>query len=58
MDEDPLTLIRLFIESHVKHVSENFVKATVFFHDFRSLDPERHEYIVKERDSYDASCAT
>lgn len=53
LDEDPLTLIRLFIESHVKHVSANFVKATVFFHDFRSLDPERHDYIVKERDSYD-----
>lgn len=53
LDEDPLTLIRLFIESHVKHVSANFVKATVFFHDFRSLDPARHEYIVKERDSYD-----
>jgi AcrR family transcriptional regulator len=54
LDEDPLTLIRLFIESHVKHVSDNLVKATVFFHDFRSLDPERHKYIVAERDSYDA----
>lgn len=54
MDEDPLTLIRLFIESHVRHVGDNFVKATVFFHDFRSLDPKRHEYIVRERDSYDA----
>jgi TetR/AcrR family transcriptional regulator, cholesterol catabolism regulator len=54
LDEDPLTLIRLFIESHVRHVSDNLVKATVFFHDFRSLDPERHDYIVKERDSYDA----
>lgn len=53
LDEDPLTLIRLFIESHVKHVSDNLVKATVFFHDFRSLDRERHDYIVKERDSYD-----
>lgn len=53
LDEDPLTLIRLFIESHVKHVSANFVKATVFFHDFRSLDTERHDYIVRERDSYD-----
>ncbi len=54
LDEPPLTLIRLFIESHVKHVSDNLVKATVFFHDFRSLDPKRHEYIVSERDSYDA----
>jgi TetR/AcrR family transcriptional regulator, cholesterol catabolism regulator len=54
LDEDPLTLIRLFIESHVKHVSDNLVKATVFFHDFRSLDPDRHQYIVSERDSYDA----
>lgn len=53
LDEDPLTLIRLFIESHVKHVSDNLVKATVFFHDFRSLDPARRDYIVKERDSYD-----
>lgn len=54
LDADPLTLIRLFIESHVKHVSDNLVKATVFFHDFRSLDPERRSYIVSERDTYDA----
>jgi AcrR family transcriptional regulator len=54
LDEDAFTLIRLFIESHVRHVSENLVKATVFFHDFRSLDPERRAYIVEERDSYDA----
>lgn len=54
LDADPLTMIRLFVESHVKHVSDNLVKATVFFHDFRSLDPKRREYIVKERDSYDS----
>lgn len=54
LDADPLALIRLFVESHVKHVSDNLVKATVFFHDFRSLDPKRREYIVRERDSYDA----
>jgi AcrR family transcriptional regulator len=54
MNEDALTLLRLFIESHVKHVSDNLVKATVFFHDFRSLDPKRHEYIVAERDVYDS----
>ena len=53
LDEDPLTLIRLFIEGHVKHVADNFVKATVFFHDFRSLDPRHHDYIVQARDSYD-----
>jgi AcrR family transcriptional regulator len=53
-DEDPLTLIRIYVESHVKHVSDNLVKATVFFHDFRSLDPKRREYIVSERDAYDA----
>jgi AcrR family transcriptional regulator len=54
LDVDTMSLIRLFIESHVKHVSDNLVKATVFFHDFRSLDPKRHEYIISERDSYDA----
>lgn len=54
LDADPLTLIRLFVESHVRHVSENLVKATVFFHDFGSLDPKRREYIVRERDRYDS----
>ncbi len=54
LDDPPLTLIRLFIESHIKHISDNLVKATVFFHDFRSLDRERHDYIVAERDEYDA----
>lgn len=53
MDEDPLTLIRLFVESHIRHISDNLVKATVFFHDFRSLDPKRKAVIVEERDSYD-----
>lgn len=53
MDENPLTLIRLFIESHIRHISDNLVKATVFFHDFRSLDPKRRALIVQERDSYD-----
>ena len=54
MDEDALTLIRLFVESHVNHVTSNLVKATVFFHDFRSLQTDRQQYIVRERDSYDA----
>lgn len=54
LDADPLTLIRLFVESHMKHVSDNLVKATVFFHDFGSLDPKRRAYIVEERDRYDS----
>lgn len=54
LDEDALTLIRIFAESHMRHISDNLVKATVFYHEFRSLDPERRAAIVRERDLYDA----
>ncbi|MFV0463939.1 MAG: TetR/AcrR family transcriptional regulator [Nostocoides sp.] len=53
MDLDTLTLIRLFIQSHIRHITDNLMKVTVFFHDFGSLDPQRRAYIVEERDSYD-----
>jgi AcrR family transcriptional regulator len=49
----PLQKIRAFVTVHVTHNAENLVKMAVFFHDFRSLSPERREIIVAERDLYD-----
>jgi AcrR family transcriptional regulator len=49
----PLQRIRAFVTVHVTHNAENLVKMAVFFHDFRSLSPERREIIVAERDLYD-----
>lgn len=52
VDADALAKIRMFIGSHVRHFTDNLVKVTVFFHDFRSLAGERRDYIVAERALY------
>ncbi len=49
----PMQKIRAFATLHVRHNAENLVKMAVFFHDFRSLSPERQQLIVAERDLYD-----
>jgi AcrR family transcriptional regulator len=49
----PLQKIRAFVTVHVTHNAENLVKMAVFFHDFRSLSPDKSEIIVAERDLYD-----
>ena len=54
-DADPLVRLRGFVETHVLHLAENYVKAAVFFHDFRSLDGPRRDVILSERDEYDSS---
>ena len=48
-----LEQIRKFVERHMTYNARNLVKMTVFFHDFRSLSPERRAVIVEERDLYD-----
>lgn len=52
IDADVLTKIRVFIVGHIRHVTDNLIKATVFFHDFRSLGEERRQYILAERAQY------
>jgi AcrR family transcriptional regulator len=52
IDADALTKIRMFIAGHIRQITENLVKATVFFHDFRALTEERRQYIVAERALY------
>lgn len=54
----PLQKIRAFVTLHVTHNAENLVKMAVFFHDFRSLSPERREIILAERDLYDRHLRT
>src|ERR1700749_2627745 len=53
LSTDPLTLIRLFVQSQFMYLCENLVAGTVFLQDFGSLDAERRELIVGERDNYD-----
>ena len=52
VDAGPLAKIRLFVQMHIRHFTDNQVKVTVFFHDFRSLAGERRDYIVAERAAY------
>jgi TetR/AcrR family transcriptional regulator, cholesterol catabolism regulator len=53
IDGDALVKLRAFITGHVMGNVNNLVKMGVFFHDFRSLSPERRAVIVEERDVYD-----
>jgi TetR/AcrR family transcriptional regulator, cholesterol catabolism regulator len=53
LSSDPLTLIRLFVESQFMFLCANLVEVTVFFQDFGSLDENGRELIVAERDNYD-----
>lgn len=48
-----LVKLRYVIEAHLRSNIENLVKVGVFFHDFRSLSGQRHDYIIQERDQYD-----
>lgn len=50
--------LRMFIKGHVAHFADNFVFASVFMHDFRSLSAARREVIVAERDVYDGYLRT
>lgn len=54
VDGDVLLRLRAFIEGHVRANILNHIKAGVFFHDFRSLSPERQRAIIHDRDAYDA----
>ncbi|GIU93448.1 MAG: TetR family transcriptional regulator [Acidimicrobiia bacterium] len=48
-----LERLAAFVRSHVEYNARNLTKISVFFHDFRSLSPERRQLIVEERDIYD-----
>ncbi len=52
-DARPEVKLRAAIQRHVTSNLENLAGVGVFFHDFRSLGPERREEIVKDRDFYD-----
>lgn len=54
LDGTPLQKIRAFVVVHFTHNAENLVRMGVFFKDFRSLNGERREVIVEERDMYDS----
>ena len=54
VEGDALQKIRAFVVVHFTHNAHNLVKMAVFFQDFRSLNGERREVIVEERDLYDS----
>lgn len=54
VDGDATTRLRAFVEGHVLANTRNITKIGVFFHDFRSLDPERRDRIIADRDRYDS----
>ena len=51
--ENALDRLHAFVVGHVTFNARHLTKMTVFFHDFRSLSPDRKEIIVEERDRYD-----
>lgn len=54
LDGNALERMRAFVVKHMTYNAKNLVEMTVFFHDFRSLSPERRSVIVEERDLYDS----
>jgi AcrR family transcriptional regulator len=53
VDGDALQKVRAFVTLHLTFNAANLTKMGVFFHDFRSLNPEHRQIIVDERDLYD-----
>jgi TetR/AcrR family transcriptional regulator, cholesterol catabolism regulator len=52
MDVAPDEKLRIFVDRHVRHSIEHIGPATVFFRDFRSLDPDRRATVLAERAQY------
>jgi AcrR family transcriptional regulator len=53
LSAEPMTLIRMFVQSQFNFLAENLVEVTVFFQDFGSLDETGRAKIVSQRDDYD-----
>lgn len=51
--DPPDVRLHTFVSRHLMFNAQHLAKMTVFFHDFRSLSPDRRELIVEERDQYD-----
>jgi TetR/AcrR family transcriptional regulator, cholesterol catabolism regulator len=51
---EPLDRLRTRLRHHTLYNVRNIEWTTVFYNDFRALDPEHREFIVRERDRYDA----
>jgi TetR/AcrR family transcriptional regulator, cholesterol catabolism regulator len=51
--DSAVSQLRRTIRAHVRNNLEHLADIGVFFHDFRSLGPERRQAIVAERDDYE-----
>lgn len=52
---DPEAALRLAVRNHLQVVSDNLDTATVFFHEWKFLDPDRRALILAKRDAYEAA---
>ena len=52
-DEDPLVLLRSYLEQQVRAYCRDVERVGVFLHDFHHLSPERQALILTERDRFD-----
>lgn len=53
LGDNAVERLHAFVYRHVEFNAAHLSKMTVFFHDFRSLSPDRKAEIVTERDQYD-----
>lgn len=53
VEGDALAKLRAFIEMHVRSNIANRIKIGVYFHDFRSLTPERRQEFMGEHDAHE-----
>ncbi|HEX6988431.1 MAG TPA: TetR/AcrR family transcriptional regulator [Bacillota bacterium] len=51
----PDETLRLAVRNHLQVVAENLGTATVFFHEWKFLDPDRRARILAKRDAYEAA---
>lgn len=56
--DDACERLHAFVYRHIVFNANDLSKMTVFFHDFRSLSPDRRAEIVAERDEYDTYLRT
>jgi AcrR family transcriptional regulator len=55
--EPAITRIRAGLRAHIRVVADHLEAATVFFHEWKALSPERRAVIQAKRDAYEAQWA-
>ncbi len=53
-ESDPVARFRGAFRAHVAVIARNLPAATVYFHEWRQLSPQRREAVLQQRDLYEA----